>query len=43
MRQAEPVGSKYKKRHRRELSSTDIVEIVHRYIIDLASQAEVAK
>jgi hypothetical protein len=32
-RQDEPAGSKYKKRHRRELSADEVVDIVHCYVI----------
>jgi len=33
----------YKKRHRKELSTTEIVDIVHSYVIECVSQAEVAR
>jgi len=42
-RQSEPAGNYYKKRHRKELSTAEIVDIVHCYVIECASQADVAR
>ena len=33
-RLAEPVGRKYKKRHRKELTAADFVDIVHCYLVE---------
>ena len=38
-----PTGKKYRPRRRSELSSADIFEIVHEYLIKNVMQAEVAK
>ena len=38
-----PAGRKYKKRHRNELTSTEITNIVHCYLFEHLTQAEVAR
>ena len=42
-RYQEPVGRRYRKRHRKELSAAEVVDVVHSYVIECYSQVEVAK